>query len=109
MDINSGNDLRNMMALRNIAANNQISRSDSLRKTEKSSFQTMMSGEINDSIQIASGKSMSDDEFIQSLSANLSNQVKAGHSALDLNDIKQQIALGEYDINASDIAKKILG
>lgn len=52
---------------------------------------------------------MSDNEFIKKLSGDISAEVKAGKSDEYLNDIKQRIALGTYDINAGDIADKILG
>ena len=54
-------------------------------------------------------KEISDADFIKGLSESISAEVKAGKPQNVLNDIKRQIALGEYDINADDIASKILG
>ncbi len=73
------------------------------------SFQSTLSNTRTDSISIGGNGSMNDDQFISRLSSDISNEVKAGKSESYLNSIKQQIALGDYDINADDIAGKILG
>ena len=61
-----------------------------------------------DSVQISTRRTTSDDEFVKSLSSKISSEVKNGTPAEELSDIKRQIALGEYDINANEIAKKIM-
>lgn len=51
---------------------------------------------------------VSDDQFVNMLKKQLSSEVKAGASSYALDDLQRQIALGQYDINASDIARRLI-
>lgn len=87
--------------------NNNIASS----KVKKSEFSAVLNAEsmgAKDSVAISSGRNMNDDEFIASLSRKISADVRSGSSLNDMRNIKEQIALGTYDINVNDIAKKIL-
>ena len=109
MNINSGNNFRSIMSSQSVAGHNSAKKTGTVGKTGSAGFSEIMSRTFSDSIQIGARKTMSDDEFVKSLGAKLSNEVRAGNSMSDINSVKQQIALGEYDINPSEIAKKILG
>lgn len=85
------------------------SKTENTDKLSGNSFQNTLNNTRTDSVSIGGSLTMSDDEFVSRLSSDISNEVKAGKSESYLNSIKQQIALGDYDINADDIAGKILG
>lgn len=51
---------------------------------------------------------LSDDQFANMLSKQLSNEVKAGTSSYELNDLQRQVALEQYDINPTDIVRKMM-
>lgn len=80
-------------------------------KVRKSEFSAILNAEstgAKDSVAISSGKNISDDEFVAALGRKISADVRSGSSLSDMRNIKEQIALGTYDININDIAKKIL-
>ena len=79
-----------------------------LNEAAAASFGNTLGAARMDRVSIGN-KEMSDDDFIRELAGSISAEVKAGKPQNVLNDIKMQIALGEYDINADDIASKILG
>lgn len=59
-------------------------------------------------ISSASKDSVADNQFINALKNQISSEVKAGVSPQELNTISDQVSKGEYEINANEIAKKIL-
>lgn len=59
-------------------------------------------------ISSASKDSVGDSQFITALKNQISSEVKAGVSPQELNSISDQVSKGEYEINANEIAKKIL-
>ncbi|MFV0515936.1 MAG: hypothetical protein ACK5MV_00895 [Aminipila sp.] len=62
-----------------------------------------------DSITIsASRDQIADAQFLSSLRGKISSEVKAEHSSEELNTLSEQISKGEYEIGATDIAKKLL-
>ncbi len=73
-----------------------------------SGFASAVRSRTVDLVTISGGRPMSDTDFISSLSMKLSSEVRAGAAERDIFDIKQQIAFGEYDINAGDIASRIV-
>ena len=100
---------------------NKISVKNEIRKQEKvgkTSFADVLSSAIKtsgaestekvaDTISISA--TPSNDEFAEKLSAKLSSEVKQGHSAAELAELRNRIAMGTYEIDAKEIAKKILG
>jgi len=63
-----------------------------------------------DKITIGSNQApaLSDAEFIAQLKKNILSEIQAGAPEHKLADLKQQIALDEYDVNIPDIVKKIM-
>ena len=63
-----------------------------------------------DKITIASNQSgeITDAQFIAQLKKSIISDIQAGAPEHKLNDLKQQIALDEYDVNISDIIRKIM-
>ncbi len=77
-------------------------------KLKEKSFNSALNTVAQDSVTISGDRDMSDEEFAAALGRRISSEVRAGASAQDMSDIKQQIALGTYDINVNDIIKKII-
>lgn len=108
MRINS-NDAK--MQINRLNAENKHNNENKISETNEAaamSFGSALGAVKIDRISIEN-KEISDADFIKGLSESISAEVKAGKPQNVLNDIKRQIALGEYDINADDIASKILG
>lgn len=62
-----------------------------------------------DTITISASKeSVAESQFINALKNQISSEVKVGASPQKLGSISDQVAKGEYEINANEIAKKIL-
>ncbi len=63
-----------------------------------------------DSISISQTEKpvLDDSQFINALKAQISAEVQKGSSEYKLSDLSRQVALGEYDINPADIARKIM-
>ncbi len=63
-----------------------------------------------DSISISQTEKpiMDDSQFMSSLKAQISAEVQRGSSEYKLSDLSRQIALGEYDINPAEVARKIM-
>ncbi|QAT42017.1 flagellar biosynthesis anti-sigma factor FlgM [Aminipila luticellarii] len=62
-----------------------------------------------DSITISASKEqVAEAQFVDTLRSRISAEVKAGVSDEKLESLKEQIAKGEYELNANEIAKKIL-
>ncbi|MBN7773737.1 flagellar biosynthesis anti-sigma factor FlgM [Clostridium aminobutyricum] len=59
-------------------------------------------------ISNASKDTIAENQFINTLRNQISSEVKASISPQELNSISDQVAKGEYEINANEIAKKIL-
>ena len=51
---------------------------------------------------------LSDAQFVAQLKKGILAEIQAGAPEYKLDDLKQQIALDEYDVNVPDIARKIL-
>ena len=49
-----------------------------------------------------------DEQFVSQLKKSIIAEIQAGAPEYKLDDLKQQIALDEYDVNVPDIARKIL-
>jgi anti-sigma28 factor (negative regulator of flagellin synthesis) len=107
MTINTENNFRNIMAAKNVAKPDNAAKTE--KKTDKAGFADALSKVMSDSIQINSNQNLSDEQFIRQLSKKISDEVKAGTSQAKLDEIKRQIALGEYEIDVDDIVGKILG
>lgn len=79
----------------------KLNKKEGKEQVQKQSFDTITIG----------SPSVSDlpaNEFAAILKNQIANEVKAGTSSYKLNEIKTQIALGEYDINAVDIVRKMM-
>jgi len=63
-----------------------------------------------DKIIIGAGNpaGISDDQFIATLKKAIMSEIQAGASERKLNDLKNQIAVDQYEINASDIVKRMM-
>lgn len=62
-----------------------------------------------DTITISASKdTIAENQFVNALRNQLSSEVKAGTSPQEVDTISDQVAKGEYEINANEIAKKIL-
>ena len=62
-----------------------------------------------DKITIAASQGeVSDAQLIAQLKKSLSAEIQAGASERKLDDLRQEIALGEYDVNIPDIIRKML-
>ena len=48
-----------------------------------------------------------DEQFILQLKKSILSEIQAGAPEYKLEDLKQQIALGEYDTNVSDVIRKL--
>lgn len=59
-------------------------------------------------IEARQSEGLSDAQFIAQLKKGILSDIQAGASERKLDDLRQQIALGEYDVNASDVAKRIM-
>ena len=59
-------------------------------------------------IESSQNTALSDAEFIAQLKKNILSEMQAGASERKLNDLKQQIALDEYDINVPEVVRKIM-
>lgn len=77
--------------------------------------QTSASGKLKNSknfddiiIHYNNASDTNSDAFINDIKNKIMADVKSPAASYKLNDLKSQIALGEYQINISDIAKKIL-
>ena len=109
VSINSGNNFASVYSAASSAKSSGVNKKENVGQTDSVSFSDMISRGSVDSISIDSNKTSDDGDFVKALSADISNDVKAGYSPAELGAVKQQIALGEYDINAADVARKILG
>ncbi|MGN1349852.1 MAG: flagellar biosynthesis anti-sigma factor FlgM [Anaerovoracaceae bacterium] len=109
MNISSGNDFRSIMSAGNVKTSGERNGPGRTESVESAGFAETLQGKITDRIEISSEKNMSDEELIRRLGKIISSEVREGHSAADISNVKQQLALGEYDINPAEIAKKILG
>jgi len=49
-----------------------------------------------------------DEQFVMQLKKSILSEIQAGASDYKLEGLKQQIALGEYDVNVADITRKIM-
>jgi anti-sigma28 factor (negative regulator of flagellin synthesis) len=61
-----------------------------------------------DTITISASKDTVENQFISALKNQISSEIKAGTPSQELGTISEQVAKGEYEINANEIAKKIL-
>ena len=61
-----------------------------------------------DTITISTGEHKTDMKFIEALKTQILNEVKAGAGIHKLNDLRNQVAAGEYDINPVDIVRKMM-
>lgn len=63
-----------------------------------------------DKITIASSQNagISDAQFVSQLKRGILSDIQAGAPEYKLDDLRQQIALGEYDVNIPDIIRKML-
>ncbi|MCL1809362.1 MAG: hypothetical protein FWG42_06340 [Clostridiales bacterium] len=66
--------------------------------------------EGRDKITIAPsrGSDIPDAQFIAQLRKNIVSEIMAGAPEYKLDDLRQQAALGEYDVNIPDIIRKML-
>jgi anti-sigma28 factor (negative regulator of flagellin synthesis) len=62
-----------------------------------------------DTITLSHREPMNDKQFIESLKNKILKEVQAGVDIHRLEDLKRQIASEEYNINAADIARRIVG
>ena len=64
---------------------------------------------VQDTITIRSGgaPASSDSQFIQMVKKHLLSEIGAGASEYKLNDLRCQVALGQYDVNISEIVRKM--
>ena len=77
---------------------------------DTASFESAPKASASDKITIASNQvpALTDAEFIAQLKKNILSEIQAGAPEHKLADLKQQIALDEYDVNIPDIIKKIM-
>jgi len=59
-------------------------------------------------IESNQGLTLSDVEFVTQLKKNILAEIKAGAPEHKLIDLKQQIALNEYDVNVPEVVRKIM-
>lgn len=59
-------------------------------------------------IGAASSSALSEDQFIVSLRKTISAEIQAGAPEQKLHDLKQQVAMNEYEINPSDIVRRLM-
>lgn len=65
--------------------------------------------ESQDSLTIrGASDELSASRFVDILKQKISSEVNAGASPEKLNTLKRQIAFGEYDINSTDIIRKMI-
>jgi anti-sigma28 factor (negative regulator of flagellin synthesis) len=107
MTINTENNFINIMAAKNVTKPDNEMKTE--KKTGETGFADALSKVMSDRITIDANQTLSDEQFIKQLSKKISDEVKAGASQAELEDLKRQIALGEYDIDVDDIVSKILG
>ncbi len=81
-----------------------------VKKTPKNTISSEQKSTEFDQITISQTpvSQKSDEQFITFLKNQLLSEVKAGASQYKLADLSQQTALGQYDNNSADIARKIL-
>jgi len=78
-------------------------------KAKKGSSDSVAKSADFDKISIGKDEGgRSDAQLIAALKKSIMSDLMVGASEQKLNDLRQQIALGEYDVNPSDIAKKML-
>jgi len=63
-----------------------------------------------DTITIAANPNtgVTDEQYIAQLKKNILSDINSGATAHKLTDLRQQIALGDYDVNVPDIVRKIM-
>jgi len=77
---------------------------------DAAAFDLASKSAARDKITITSTQShaLSDAEFMAQLKKSILSDIQAGAPEHKLSDLKQQIALDEYDINISDIVRKMM-
>lgn len=76
----------------------------------KSASDTVSKSSDFDKITIGTAEKtgIPDEQFVSQLKKSILSEIQAGAPDYKLEDLKQQIALNEYDINVPDITKKIM-
>ena len=92
-----------------IKINRDVSKKQNQGK-DTAAFESAPKASVGDKITIGSNQApaLSDAEFIAQLKKTILSEIQAGAPEHKLADLKQQIALDEYDINIPDIVKKIM-
>ena len=96
-----------------IKINRDIAKKQSLNKnkdaSEAASDPALRSSACDKiTIESSQGPALSDAELIAQLKKNILSDIQAGTPEHKLNDLKQQIALDEYDVNIPDIIRKLM-
>ena len=92
-----------------IKVNRDISKKQNFSKDTSASESTAKASAVDKiTIEQSPGAALSDAEFIAQLKKNILSEIKAGAPEHKLGDLKQQIALDEYDVNIPDIVRKLM-
>ena len=93
-----------------IKINKDVSKKQNQGKDMTASSESAPKTSAGDKITIASNQvpALTDAEFIAQLKKTILSEIQAGAPEHKLADLRQQIALDEYDINIPDIVKKIM-
>ena len=89
--------------------NSVINRNSDMGKISDLKVKSGKAPEKMDSIKISGVKKRTTEQLVNSLKMQIMQDVKSGIDSHKLEDLKKEIASGEYDINPSDIARKITG
>lgn len=96
--------------VRNTSNNIKNNAANNTGRTSSSEAQTSAKASGFDQILInrTADAKLSDDQFVGMLTKQLSSEVKSGTSPYVLEDLQRQVALNQYDVNVSDIARKLI-
>ena len=91
-----------------INPNRDIARKQGGGKGSQSSEAAARSSFDKITIESNQNQGMSDEQLISQLKKSILSDIQTGAPEYKLNDLKQQIALDEYDINLTETIRKIM-
>jgi hypothetical protein len=93
-----------------IKLNRDILKKQNHSSKDMKAFESPVKASACDKLTIESNQNpaLSDDQLIALLKKNIMSEIQAGAPERKLDDLRQQIALDEYDVNVPDIVRKMM-